>query len=85
MYSFKTVTGQITIDYSKCDDCEKKHCVESCIPKILEFKDEKPVLCIDEKDAAKGRCIECLACELTCEFHGNKAITIDLPLPEMNK
>ncbi|GEM_PF-49214 len=39
------------------------------------------VLAISEEDAAKGRCIECLACELkACEL-GVKAIRIDLPMP----
>ena len=83
MYEFKTVTGKITIDYSKCENCEEKPCVESCIPQILSFKDDKPVLGIEEKEAAAGRCIECLACELACAFHGNKGLHIYLPLPEL--
>jgi len=83
VYEFQTVTGKVTIDHSKCDSCDKKPCVESCLPNILSFENGHPVLAIDEKEAAKGRCIECLACELECEFHGNKGIKIYLPLPEL--
>ena len=83
MYEFETVTGKITIDYSNCENCKEKPCVGSCIPQILSLVDGKPVLCIEAKEAAAGRCIECLACELACEFHGNKGLHIHLPLPEI--
>jgi len=39
------------------------------------------VLNISEEEAKKGRCIECLACELkACEL-GVQNIRIDLPMP----
>ena len=38
-----------------------------------------------EADVKKGKCIECLACELTCFEHGCKALRIDLPMPVLNK
>ena len=60
-----------------------KPCVESCIPKILRLQDGRPVLSIEEKEAAEGGCIECLACELACEFHGKRGLHISLPLPDV--
>ena len=80
-YSFETMTGAVLIDHERCKSCEAKPCVESCIHHVLEFKDGKPILALSAEDARKGRCTECLACELACEFHGNKAIHIDLPIP----
>ena len=83
MYRFKTVTGEVRFDHRRCDDCEAKPCVESCIPKILRLQDGRPVLSIEEKEAAEGGCIECLACELACEFHGKRGLHISLPLPDV--
>ena len=40
-----------------------------------------PILAIGAEEAKKGRCTECLACELECEFHGNQGIIVDLPIP----
>lgn len=84
-YSFKTVTfGTVAIDYSKCSDCTSKVCVSSCISKILELKDNLPVLNITPEEAKKGKCIECLSCEQECYFKGNKAIKITLPIPGLD-
>jgi ferredoxin len=43
------------------------------------------VLNVTPQEAKKGRCTECLACELACQFEGNKAIWIDLPIPRLDK
>jgi hypothetical protein len=43
-----------------------------------------PILNVTPQEAKKGRCTECLACELVCQFHGNKGISIDLPIPGLN-
>ena len=81
-YSFKTVTGgEVIFDHSKCADCKTKICIESCIPKILKLDNEKPVLNISKEEAMKGKCTECLACEIECEFRGNKGAIIILPIP----
>lgn len=80
-YSFETLTGAVFIDHECCKACEAKPCVESCIHGVLKFEDGKPVLALSEEDARKGRCTECLACELSCGFYGKKAIHIDLPIP----
>jgi succinyl-CoA synthetase beta subunit len=80
-YRFDTLTGCIMIDHRRCSDCIEKPCVESCAARILKFEADKPMLSIAPEVAQKGRCTECLACELACKFHGNQAITIDLPIP----
>lgn len=84
-YFFDTMTGRLWIDHQKCKTCAKKPCVDSCTAKILKFDDEKPVLNVTSQEAKKGRCTECLACELECQFHGNGGIFIDLPIPNLDK
>ena len=85
-YSFKTVTGgEVIFDHYRCVNCKSKICVESCIPKILKLEDGKPVLNISREDAEKGKCTECLACELECEFRGNHGATIILPIPGLDE
>lgn len=80
-YSFETVTGgTITFDHAACAACETKVCVETCVPKILELHDGVPVLNIPLEDAKRGKCIECLACEVECYFHGNRGGRIVLPI-----
>ncbi len=85
-YSFDTMTGRLGIDYEKCQACVARPCVDSCTAKILKFDDaKKPVLNVTAEEAKRGRCTECLACELACQFHGNKAIVVDLPIPGLDK
>jgi len=79
-YSFETMTGKIFIDHEKCNTCPAKPCVDSCSAKVLKFDDGKPILAIPPQEAKRGRCTECLACEFACQFHGNKALIIDLPI-----
>ena len=79
-YSFQTLTGKITYDHALCKECESKICVESCPPEILKLENDLPVLAIPDEDAKAGKCIECLACEIECIFHGNKGAYIDLPI-----
>jgi len=80
-YGFKTLTGQWVIDHAKCANCETKPCVDACHPNILEIINGKVMLNITEEEAAKGRCTECLACEIACWSESNSAIRIDLPIP----
>ena len=84
MYQFKTLTGVIEIDQDKCMECKDKPCITACPTEILTEESGKAVLAVEEETAKKGKCIECLACELDCEFYGNGALKIDLPLPEAN-
>jgi len=84
-YRWKTVTGgEVVIDHAKCAACESKVCVEECAAKILEIKDGRPVLTISKEEAEKGKCIECLACEVECRFRGNGAARITLPVPGLD-
>ena len=70
-YNFKTITGHVYIDHRACDKCESKVCVEQCVPQILSLADGRPVLNISYEEAAAGKCIECLACEVECAARGN--------------
>jgi len=80
-YVFETSTGRIAIDQSRCVSCASKGCVDACAPEILKLVDDKPVLAVTEEDARKGKCTECLACEIFCQFHEQNAIYIHLPIP----
>jgi len=82
-YRIDTLTGAIFFDHERCGQCEQKPCVEACTAKVLTVEDGRPVLAIPAEDAKKGRCTECLACELACEFLGNRGLYIDLPIPGM--
>jgi len=84
-YSFETLTGKIFIDHKKCEKCKTKGCVEECIYGVLKIEDGKPVLSMEPEDVKKGRCTECLACEIFCQFHEQKAIYIYLPIPGLQE
>jgi succinyl-CoA synthetase beta subunit len=87
LYQFQTVTGgMITYDHSVCAACESKVCIQECVPKILSLNDEGvPVLNISAEDAKKGRCSECLACEVDCFFKGAGGGHIVLPIPGLEE
>lgn len=63
-------------------------CVAACkkyARGILELKDGVPSVEHLTAEEVLRLGTECLACEFACTFHGNKAITIDVPvagLPE---
>ena len=70
-YSFETVTGgTVSFDYDLCDKCESKVCIHECTQNILALKNNRPILAISEEEAKKGKCTECLACEVECRFKG---------------
>lgn len=80
-YSFSTVSGgTVTFDHSLCAHCKNKVCIETCVPGILQVENDLPVLAISNEEAAKGKCIECLACEIECWFEGNRGGQIILPI-----
>ncbi|MGD8598782.1 MAG: acetate--CoA ligase family protein [Anaerolineae bacterium] len=85
-YQFETVTGgTITYDYNLCATCESKICVQECAPQILMLNEKGlPVLNITQEEARKGRCIECLACEVDCFFKGAGGGRIELPIPGLD-
>ena len=84
-YSFKTLTGELSIDHQKCPQCETKGCIEACKAEILKLEDGKPVLAASREEAQKGECTECLACEIFCTFHEQDAIFIHLPIPGLKE
>ena len=79
-YFFETLTGKLSIDHRKCPDCRTKGCIEACKAEILKLEDGKPVLSVSREEAKKGKCTECLACEIFCTFHEQDAIFIHLPI-----
>ena len=86
-YSFETVTGgTVTFDHAVCADCESKVCVAECAREILSLNDEGlPVLNITREEAKKGRCVECLACEVECLFHGAGGGYVELPIAGLDE
>lgn len=80
-YSFETATGAVTIATEKCSECRSQGCIAACEPDILKLSAGSPILSIEPEEAKKGKCTECLACELFCKFHEQDAIFIDLPIP----
>jgi succinyl-CoA synthetase beta subunit len=80
-YGFDTVTGRLLIDHQKCASCQSKPCISACEHNVLKLEKDKPVLALTLEEAKKGRCTECLACEIACEFEGEQGLYIDLPIP----
>ena len=79
-YTFKTITGWITYDHKICAECESKICLKTCVPQILKLENDLPVLAITKEEAARGKCTECLACEVECAIHGAGGGYVDLPI-----
>jgi len=84
-FAFDTITGRLAIDHSRCVGCRTKGCVEACAPKILKLEAGLPVLAIAPEEAKKGKCTECLACEIYCTFHEQEAIVLSLPIPGLKE
>lgn len=80
-YAFETMTGFLTFDHAKCRACSDQVCIAACAPGILKLAGRVPVLGISADDAKKGKCTECLACEIECWARARNAIRIDLPIP----
>ncbi len=85
-YRFATVTGgTVTLDHAVCARCESKICIQECAPKILQLNEQGcPVLNISAEEAKKGRCSECLACEVECLFRGAGGGYVHLPIPGLD-
>jgi len=84
-YFFKTLTGKLFFDHKKCPECKTKGCIKACSAKILKLEKEIPVLAVSPEEAKKGKCTECLACEIYCTFHEKDAISIHLPIPGLKE
>jgi len=84
-YAFATPTGTITYDHAVCAGCDSKACVAACVPQILKLDGAGlPVLAITAEEAARGRCIECLACEVDCAALGAGGGHVSLPIPGLD-
>jgi succinyl-CoA synthetase beta subunit len=79
-YIFATLTGRLSINQQNCPACRTKGCIQACAYKVLKLEDEKPVLAIPPEEAKRGKCTECLACEIFCTFHEQDAIVVHLPI-----
>jgi len=86
-YTFETVTGgTITYDHAICATCKNKICVQECARQILSLNDEGlPELNITPEEAKKGRCVECLACEVDCLLYGAGGGHVHLPIPGLDE
>jgi ferredoxin-like protein FixX len=84
-YTFESPTGTVTYDHAVCDTCESKICVKTCVRQILKLEEGRPVLNITREDAKRGRCIECLACEVECHFAGAGGGHVELPIPGLEE
>ena len=84
-YVFETPTGRLSVEQYKCAECQTKGCVPACLPKILKIEAGKPVLAVSPEEARKGKCTECLACEIYCKFHEQDAIVVHLPIPGLQE
>lgn len=86
-YSFETVTGgTVTFDYAICATCESKICIEACGRQILELNDDScPVLNVTLEEAKKGRCSECLGCDVDCLLYGAGGGKVTLPIPGLDE
>jgi succinyl-CoA synthetase beta subunit len=85
-YSFVTPTGEITYDHAVCAHCESKACVTACVPQILKLsEDGLPVLNVTLEEAQRGRCTECLACEVDCGALGAGGGNVRLPVPGLDE
>ena len=84
-YTFESPTGTVTFDHAICDTCENKVCVKTCVRQILELQNGRPVLNVSREDAKRGRCVECLACEVECHFEGAGGGYVDLPIPGLEE
>lgn len=80
--------GTIKFDLEKCEDCKSKACVKFCespnMGDVLMLSDGLPSLKKNADEVKKGACTECLGCELECILHGNNAITITLPVKNLD-
>jgi succinyl-CoA synthetase beta subunit len=84
-YRFATLTGSVSINHERCRKCADKSCIASCSPGILKIEDGRPVLAVTPEEARRGKCTECLACEIQCRFHERAAIFIQLPIPGLEE
>jgi succinyl-CoA synthetase beta subunit len=85
-YTFATPTGEITYDHAVCARCESKACINACVPQILKLSgDGVPVLRVTLEEAQRGRCTECLACDVDCRALGAGGGHVRLPVAGLDE
>ncbi len=76
--------GTVLIDLRECKLCKSKVCISVCRsqggPLVLDAERGVPAVKSPLDEIERGGCVECLGCELDCELHGRKAVTITLPM-----
>ena len=87
---FPTMAGAIIrFDLSKCDKCESKSCIEAdhlpFMGPVLKLENGRPALMWSLEEIKKGKCTDCVACELACHGHGNGGVTIIYPMPKLDE
>ncbi|MEJ2718246.1 MAG: hypothetical protein P8182_14105 [Deltaproteobacteria bacterium] len=87
---FTTMAGAtIRFDLIKCDACESKACIEAdhlpFLGPVLELQDGRPALMWDRAEIKRGKCTDCVACELACQLYGNGGVTITYPMPKLDE
>lgn len=87
---FETMAGAIIrFDLKKCDECKSIACIEAdhlpFLGPVLELKDERPSLRWSKDETKKGKCTDCVACELECQLRGNGGVTITYAMPKLDE
>lgn len=87
---FTTMAGAvIRFDLKKCDECQTKACIEAdhlpFMGPVLELKEGRPSLMFDKAEIKKGKCTDCVACELACQLSGRGGVSIVYEMPQLNE
>jgi hypothetical protein len=87
---FETMAGAIIrFDLKKCDDCKTKACIEAdhlpFLGPVLELQEGRPSLMWSQEEIKKGKCTDCVACELACQLEGNGGVTITYSIPKLDE
>ena len=86
---FETMAGaMIRFDLKRCDECQTKACIEAdhlpFLGPVLELKEGRPSLMWSKEEIKKGKCTDCVACELACQLNGNGGVAITYPIPKLD-
>jgi hypothetical protein len=81
--------GTVRIELAECKMCDSKACIRVCMsqggPLVLDAEQGVPALKWPVAQIEHGGCVECLGCELDCELHGRKAVSITLPMERLEE
>ena len=87
---FETMAGaSVRFDLKKCDECKAKACIEAdhlqFLGPVLELKKGRPSLMWSLDEIKKGKCTDCVNCELACQLNGNGGVTITYAMPKLDE